>query len=499
MLEMKPSAAVALLLIVAVAQYASQATAAGPKVIIVGAGMSGISAGKRLSEAGITDLVILEATDRIGGRIHKTKFAGATVEMGANWVEGVNGGEMNPIWAMANGSGGINLRTFRSDFDHLAENTYKQEGGLYEEKLVEKVIKRMEEVEESGAKLSVTLHRSGEQDISVMAMQRLNDHMPTGPSTPVDMVVDYYQHDFEFAEPPRVTSLQNTQPLPTFDDFGDDVYFVADPRGYESVVYHVAGQYLRTDPKTGAIVDPRVRLNTVVRDIVYSSSGVTVQTEDGKVYQADYVVISASLGVLQTDLIRFKPQLPSWKIMSIYQFDMAVYTKIFLKFPKRFWPEGPNTEFFLYASGRRGYYPVWQQLEKQYPCSNVLLVTVTDDESRRIEQQPDNQTMAEAVEVLRKMFPREDVPDATDILVPKWWSNRFFKGTFSNWPIGVNRYEYDLIRAPVGRVYFTGEHTSEKYNGYVHGAYLAGIDSADILINCAKKKMCKYNVKGKHT
>jgi hypothetical protein len=39
---------------------------------------------------------------------------------------------------------------------------------------------------------------------------------------------------------------------------------------------------------------------------------------------------------------------------------MAVYTKIFLKFPKKFWPEGPGTEFFLYASGRRGYYPVWQ-------------------------------------------------------------------------------------------------------------------------------------------
>jgi polyamine oxidase len=245
----------------------------------------------------------------------------------------------------------------------------------------------------------------------------------------------------------------------------------------------------------------------VVREITYFPSGVAVRTEDGKVYRADYIVISASLGVLQTDLIRFKPKLPSWKIVSIYQFDMSVYTKIFLKFPKRFWPEGPGTEFFLHASERRGYYPVWQQFEKQYPGSNVLLVTVTDDESRRIEQQSDEQTMEEAMEVLRKMFPEKDVPEATEILVPRWWSNRFFKGTFSNWPIGVSRYEFDLIRvqiyasflhfischvssiynydsyfpvfwhviqAPVGRVYFTGEHTSEKYNGYVHGAYLAG-------------------------
>uniref|UniRef100_A0A453TBG2 Amine oxidase domain-containing protein n=1 Tax=Aegilops tauschii subsp. strangulata TaxID=200361 RepID=A0A453TBG2_AEGTS len=285
---MKPFTAIALVLVVG-AQCTSLATATGPRVIIVGAGISGISAGKRLSEAGITDVVILEATDRIGGRIHKTEFAGVNVETGANWVEGVNGDEMNPIWTMANGTGGLNLRTFRSDFDHLASNTYKQDGGLYDEKVVEKIIERMDEVEENGSKLSGTLHHSGQQDMSVMAMQRLNDHMPSGPARPVDMVIDYYKHDFEFAEPPRVTSLQNTQPLPTFSNFGDDVYFVADQRGYESVVYHIAGQYLKTDRKSGAIIDPRLKLNTVVREITYFPSGVAVRTEDNKVYRTDYV------------------------------------------------------------------------------------------------------------------------------------------------------------------------------------------------------------------
>ncbi|XP_052150609.1 LOW QUALITY PROTEIN: polyamine oxidase 1-like [Oryza glaberrima] len=322
------------------------------------------------------------------------------------------------------------------------------------------------------------------------------DSLPNGPSSPVDMVVDYYLYDYEYAEPPRVTSLQNAVPQRTFSDFGDDVYFVADQRGYESVVHYLAGQYLNTDD-SGNVADPRLQLNKVVREISYSSSGVTVKTEDGSVYQADYVMVSASLGVLQSDLIQFKPQLPKWKILAIYEFDMAVYTKIFVKFPKRFWPEGKGREFFLYASTRRGYYGIWQ-FEKQYPDSNVLLVTVTDKESRRIEQQSDNQTKAEIMEVLRNMFPDQDVPDATDILVPRWWSNRFYKGTFSNWPIGVNRYEYDQLRAPVERVYFTGEHTSEYYNGYVHGGYLAGIDSAEILIDCAQNQMCKYHVQGKY-
>ncbi|XP_006649547.1 polyamine oxidase 6-like [Oryza brachyantha] len=494
---MKPTTAISLVLALTIAHHASFAAGAGagPRVIIVGAGISGISAGKRLSEAGITDVLILEATDHVGGRMRKENFTGVNVEVGANWVEGVNGEKMNPIWPIVNST--LRLRNFFSDFEtYLAQNVYKEDGGVHDEAEVQKTIDRAHEVGESGEKLSATLPTSGRDDMSILAMQRLNDHLPNGPSSPVDMVIDYFIYDYAFAEPPRVTSLQNGVPQRTSTDFGDDSFFVADQRGYESVVHYLAGQYLDTDD-SGNVADARLQLNKAVNEITYSSSGVTVETEDGSVYQADYVMVSASLGVLQSDLIQFKPQLPKWKILAIYEFDMAVYTKIFLKFPERFWPVGKGREFFLYASTRRGYYGMWQEFEVQYPDANVLLVTVTDEESRRIEQQSDNQTKAEIMEVLRSMFPDEDVPDATDILVPRWWSNRFFRGSFSNWPIGVNRYEYDQLRAPVGRVYFTGEHTSEFYNGYVHGGYLSGIDSAEILINCAQKNMCKFHVQGK--
>lgn len=63
--------------------------------------------------------------------------------------------------------------------------------------------------------------------------------------------------------PCRVASLQNTVPLATFAKFGEDVYFVADQRGYETVVHHVANQFLKTN-KDGTIVDPRLLLNKVI-------------------------------------------------------------------------------------------------------------------------------------------------------------------------------------------------------------------------------------------
>ncbi|CAL9121708.1 unnamed protein product [Musa textilis] len=462
---------------------------AGPKVIIVGAGMSGISTAKTLSDAGIKDILILEATDRIGGRMRKASFTGLNVEVGANWVEGVNGLEINPIWEMANK---LHLTKFISDLHNISSNTYKENGGLYLRSEVDKVIKEANKVKIFGEKLSKSIPPDSHGDISILASQRLEDLVP---STALEMVMDYFNYDYEFAEPPRVTSLQKTIPLPTFANFGKEAYFVADQRGFESLVYDLAGHFLRMT-KNSSIVDPRLLLGKVVRDIRHSMSGVTVTTEDGSFYDTDYVIISVSIGVLQSKLIKFKPGLPQWKNLAICQFGMSVYTKIFLKFPHKFWPDGEGTEYFLYASERRGYYPVWQHFEKQFPGANVLLVTVTDEESRRIERQPDSQTKAEAMEVLRNMFGKH-IPEATDILVPRWSSDRFFKGSFSNWPLGVNQYEFDQIRAPIGRVYFTGEHTSEHYNGYVHGAYLAGIDCANVLIKCIKYKTCEYKIKPK--
>ncbi|OMP10059.1 Amine oxidase [Corchorus olitorius] len=222
----------------------------------------------------------------------------------------------------------------------------------------------------------------------------------------------------------------------------------------------------------GEILDNRLKLNKVVREIQHSRNGVTVKTEDGCVYEANYVILSASIGVLQSDLISFKPPLPRWKTEAIEKCDVMVYTKIFLKFPYKFWPCGPEKEFFIYAHERRGYYTFWQHMENAYPGSNILVVTLTNGESKRVEAQSDEETLKEAMSVLRDMFG-PDIPNATDILVPRWWNNRFQRGSYSNYPIISNNQVINDIKAPVGRIFFSGEHTSEKFNGYVHGGYLA--------------------------
>ncbi|KAH9307521.1 hypothetical protein KI387_035432 [Taxus chinensis] len=82
-----------------------------PRIAIVGAGMAGLSAANRLIEAGRTsdgsspfDLVVVEASNRAGGRICSAEFHGENVESGATWIHGIEG---SPIYAIANQIGAM--------------------------------------------------------------------------------------------------------------------------------------------------------------------------------------------------------------------------------------------------------------------------------------------------------------------------------------------------------------------------------------------------------
>ncbi|KAK9015489.1 hypothetical protein V6N11_006594 [Hibiscus sabdariffa] len=446
-------------------------------VIIIGAGVSGISAAKVLAENGIADLLILEASDRIGGRIRKESFGGVSVELGAGWIAGVGGKAPNPVWEIAAKFG---LRSCFSDYSNARYNIYDQSGKIFPSGIAADSYKKA---------VDSAIQRLRDQESNCV------EDVPDGtesPLTPIELAIDFILHDFEMAGKLFHSCFSlfgfqeksKVEPISTYVDFGEREYLVADERGYEYLLYKMAEDFLFTSEEK--ILDNRLKLNKVVRELQHSRNGVTVKTEDGCIYEASYVVLSASIGVLQSDLICFRPPLPRWKTEAIEKCDVMIYTKVFLKFPYKFWPCGPDKEFFIYAHERRGYYTFWQQMENAYPSSNILVVTLTNGESKRVEAQPDEETLKEAMGVLRDMFGSE-IPTATDILVPRWWNNRFQRGSYSNYPIISNNQVVNDIKAPVGRIFFTGEHTSERFNGYVHGGYLAGIDTSKALLEEMRK------------
>lgn len=98
------------------------------------------------------------------------------------------------------------------------------------------------------------------------------------------------------------------------------------------------------------------------------------------------------------------------------------------------------------------------------------------DQSYRIESQDEDLTKAEIMTVLRDMFPDIQVPEPTAFLVPKWSSEPWVYGSYSDWPVGTTLEMHQNLRANVDRLYFAGEATSPGYFGFLQGAWFEGVE-----------------------
>jgi phytoene dehydrogenase-like protein len=63
---------------------------------------AGMAAGNVLSEHGVKNVLFLEATSEIGGRLRTQAFGGYNLQVGSDWMEGLNGPEeTNPLFSIA--------------------------------------------------------------------------------------------------------------------------------------------------------------------------------------------------------------------------------------------------------------------------------------------------------------------------------------------------------------------------------------------------------------
>ncbi|XP_074003048.1 lysine-specific histone demethylase 2 isoform X3 [Numenius arquata] len=432
-------------------------------VIIVGAGAAGLAAARQLHNFGIK-VIVLEAKDRIGGRVWDDKtFKGVTVGRGAQIV---NGCVNNPMALMCEQLG-IKMHKLGEKCDLI------QEGGRITDPTIDK---RMDfhfnailDVVSEWRK-DKTQHQDvplGEkiQEIYKAFIQESGIQF----SELEEKVLQFHLSNLEYACGSNLSqvSARSWDHNEFFAQFAGDHTLLT--VGYSTVI-----------DKLAEGLD--IRLNFPVQSIDYSGEEVQITTADGTVWTTQKVLVTVPLALLQKNAIQFNPPLSEKKIKAINSLGAGVIEKIALQFPYRFWDSKiQGADFFGHVppnSSQRGLFSVFYDMDPEGKQS-ILMSVVTGDAVTTIKNLDDKQVLQQCMTVLRELFKEQEVPDPVKFFVTRWSNDPWLQMAYSFVKTGGSGEAYDIIAEDIqGKIFFAGEATNRHFPQTVTGAYLSGVREA---------------------
>jgi monoamine oxidase len=429
----------------ALAVPASARAARSRRVAVIGAGMAGLACARRLVAAG-AETIVLEARDRIGGRIHTDRrWPGLPVDLGASWIHGVSG---NPVAALAREAGARHAAT-----SYEASVAYSPGGDTVD---IDADFMRMEGLIEEARELV------GDFDEDVSLKEAVEAHpdyrrLDERGRAILDHVVNSVfaiDHGADWSE-------LSAWSLDEGGGYGGaDVLF---PDGYDAVPALLARGL-------------DIRLGAVVTAVSIAGDGATVRLSDGRSITADHVVVTAPLGVLKEGRIAFEPGLPRGHREAIERLGFGVLEKCCLRFDKPFWPR--DVDWIEFVSSRRGECAEWFS-HARATGAPLLVGFQGGNAARSLAALDDGAIVDAALGALRAMFG-SDVPAPAGSIVTRWAADPFSRGAYSFNAVGSDGAVRRAMAEPVdGRLFFAGEAISADHFATTHGAYLSGLAAAD--------------------
>jgi len=418
------------------------------RVLVIGAGVAGLAAAAELKSRGC-DVVVIEARNRIGGRIWTADLGGQPVDLGAQWIEGI---DKNPIFQLCQKH---KIKTARANYDAVA--VYDSEGLRYDDETADRLEKQAKTLIRDTRPINRERLRQKEADITLAEALRQAglDKIERPRARRFVRWSIGWEIESPEAEDLQHLSLRN---------------YWADPDEWKGARHTFPEGYGQIPRILAQGLD--IRLGHKVRAITHDNKGVSLDTNKGK-FHGDCALVTLPLGVLKAGSVTFTPALPERKRAAIRQLGMGVANKVVLRFPRVFWPKA---EFLGYASQIPGQFVEWTNLAR-HTSAPILSIWSHGDYARRLEKRTDAEIVAEAMQVIRKIFG--GVKDPVARLVTRWGSDAEAGGAYSNLPIGSSREDLDALAEPVGdRLFFAGEATSRAQHASVHGAYLSGMREA---------------------
>eukprot|EP00027_Filamoeba_sp_ATCC50430_P014512 CAMPEP_0168573144 /NCGR_PEP_ID=MMETSP0413-20121227/18362_1 /TAXON_ID=136452 /ORGANISM="Filamoeba nolandi, Strain NC-AS-23-1" /LENGTH=489 /DNA_ID=CAMNT_0008606343 /DNA_START=583 /DNA_END=2049 /DNA_ORIENTATION=- len=439
------------------------------KVIVIGAGMAGLSAALELLSQGV-DVIVLEGRNRIGGRITKSNTFEVPIDLGASWIHGVDGNPLTPI------AHSLGLRLDVTDNPRLTAadsfKVYDSEGKLLDKALDESVRSRFDMMEQEGLKILKSLDR----DVSVETLFALASKI-TRPNfvEHEQPLVNWIKSGIEGWENTNLDTISSRSHFGEHDvtPFSGGDGFMMD--GFWKMIEELA------KPLEG-----RILLNHVVQNVQYNSSGVHIETTAGS-YAADYAICTLPLGVLKSGAVNFIPPLPASKQKAIKSIGFGCMNKLVLEFPEVFW-DADSDGFGYVSKNTLGEYNFFMNIHKLIK-KPILMCFVAADFAYAVETKSDAQIAEEIYSILNKVFgkPGQPVPRPTAVTFTRWATDQFARGSYSFMHVGSSEKDVQRLGKPVDRLHFAGEATFHSV-GYVHGAYISGKREAKNILEHMKQQ-----------
>ena len=419
------------------------------KILVIGAGIAGLAAARQLKSAGHT-VIILEGRSRIGGRIHTSREIGAPIDLGAAWIHGSDSTD-HPIVQLAKQ---VKARTVETDFDAMQLFT---RGGV---EIDTDQIEDAYESIESGLLKKRDRLQDQRKDISMGGY--LDELLSDAELSDLDRRALAWVFRTNYGV--ELGADLETLSLRSLDEdlaFGEDESIF--PGGYEAIIQFLA-QGLD------------IRLGQVAQAIALKSDSVEVTTGRREKFSADRLIVTLPLGVLKANRVAFSPPLPEKKQRAIASLGFGSLEKIALRFPKQFWPDEIFQFGYVPPAGQT---PVIHEFYNYRPYTNLpVLVGLGGGKQGRQLQANSTAAVAGMLEVLREVFGN-GIPQPIKSQVTGWTSDPFTLGAYTHVTIGASLSQCETLSEPIAdRIFFAGEHTSARYPGTTHGAYLSGLAAA---------------------
>jgi polyamine oxidase len=303
------------------------------------------------------------------------------------------------------------------------------------------------------------------------------------PETDIEWAMDWMMTVDDPGEPARLT--HRYFPDETYMWWGPDDWFVVDqhPRGFARLIDGM----VRDSVPPG---DARVVFNARVAKMEWGCDGVTASTKDGRTFKSKYAISTVSLGVLQHHHQElFSPPLPKKhaEALSHDHVVMGNLSHVLVQFPTVWWDNSLPRWISANHGGQKmsGEFTEWQNLnhDSLVPGSHTLLSFLGDPESSKYEAMQDADVMAAVVKRLRIQNPGKDIPDAVAVFISRWGFDDKFYGSYSHHEPGWKYKFQKVLTTPLkacGKdvIRFAGEAMCDNLNGYTHGGYQTGKESA---------------------